>query len=94
MISKDKIDDFFEQDINIGNYNNGIKRYNTSQLIDLNKKIINKYLYLLNNFYEKEEIRDIFPSIRILEEQPVISFDRRYKRFRQKRNFRKYKFIL
>ena len=78
MISKDKIDDFFEQDINIGNYNNGIKRYNTSQLIDLNKKIINKYLFLLNNFYEKEEIRDIFPSIRILEEQPVISFDRRY----------------
>ena len=51
---------------------------NTSNLIDLNKKILNKYIFLLNNNYEKEELMDIFPSIRIQEEKPVIFFDKRY----------------
>ena len=51
---------------------------NTSKLIDLNKKILNKYIFLLNNNYEKEELMDIFPSIRIQEEKPVIFFDKRY----------------
>lgn len=32
----------------------------------------------MNNYYEKEEIMDLFPSIRIQEEQPIIFFDRRY----------------
>ena len=50
----------------------------SSKLINLDKKIINKYIFLLNNNYEKEELIDIFPSIRIQEEQLIISFDKRY----------------
>jgi len=53
-------------------------RSSTSNLINLNKKILNKYIFLLNNNYEREELMDIFPSIRIQEEQPIISFDKRY----------------
>ena len=74
-LSLDKLKKYFEE------YNNNceaIEGYVKPQLIDLNKKILNKYLFLLNNFYEKEEIMDLFPSIRIQEEQPIINFDRRY----------------
>ena len=42
------------------------------QLISLNKKIINKYIYLLNNYYEKEELMDLFPSMRIQEDEHII----------------------
>ena len=31
---------------------------NNSQLIIFYKKIINKYIYLLNNFYDNDELRD------------------------------------
>ena len=51
---------------------------NTSKLINLNKKTLNKYIFLLNNYYEKAELMDIFPSIRIQIDQPIISFDKRY----------------
>ena len=61
---------YFEDDKN--------KYNNTSKLINLNKKTLNKYIFLLHNYYEKEELMDIFPSIRIQENQPIISFDKRY----------------
>ena len=53
-------------------------RNNKSKLINLDKKILNKYIFLLNNNYEKKELMDFFPSIRIQEEQPIIAFDKRY----------------
>ena len=74
-LSMDTLKEYFEE------YNSNslaLKGKIKPQLIDLNKKIINKYLFFLNNFYEKEEIMDLFPSIRIQEEQPIINFDRRY----------------
>ena len=63
----DTLKKYFEGDIN-----------KTSKLIDLNKKTLNKYIFLLNNNYEKEELMDIFPSIRIQDEESIISFDKRY----------------
>ena len=36
------------------------------QLIILNKKILTKYIYLLNNIYEDEELAYLFPSIKKL----------------------------
>ena len=46
------------------------------QLINLNKKIINRYMYLLNNYYEKKDIDKIFPQNQIRDEQMKI-IDRR-----------------
>jgi hypothetical protein len=48
-----------------------LKILNSRQLISLNKKILNKYIYLLNN-YEKEELMDLFPSMRIQEDENII----------------------
>ena len=70
----DRLKKYFEEYCNTDK----TKENNKPQLINLNKKIINKYLFLLNNFYEREEIIDLFPSIRIQDEQPIIYFDRRY----------------
>ena len=50
---------------------------NNNQLITFNKNIINKYIYLLNNFYTKEELKDLFPSIRIKEGDIIPLIDRR-----------------
>ena len=72
--SKELIE-FFDQNNNI---KSDKRTKNKIQLINLNKKIINKYLYLLNNFYKRDEIMDLFPSLRIQEEQPIINFDRRH----------------
>ena len=47
------------------------------QLIKLNKNILNKYIYLLNNFYSKEELMDLFPSIRLQKGELIPKFDRR-----------------
>ena len=74
-LSMDTLKEYFEE-YNINNL--ALRGAIKPQLIDLNKKIINKYIFFLNNFYEKEEIMDLFPSIRIQEEQPIINFDRRY----------------
>jgi hypothetical protein len=48
-----------------------IKKAESRQLKVLNKRIINKYIYLLNNFYQKEELKDLFPSMRIQEKMEI-----------------------
>jgi len=48
------------------------------QLINLNKKIVNRYLYLLQNFYEIQDIENIFPHIKKKENNNSIkNIDRR-----------------
>ena len=42
------------------------------QLMTLNKEIINKYIYLLNNLYDTDQLKDLFPSIYIQIENPII----------------------
>ena len=44
------------------------------QLMTLNKKIINKYIYLLNNFYDNDELNKLFPSIQLMKDN-IISSD-------------------
>ena len=46
-----------------------------SQLITLDKKILTKYIYLLNNLYEKEELDYLFPSIKIQETSSIVSIN-------------------
>ena len=46
------------------------------QLFVLNKKIINKYIYLLNNIYDKESLIELFPSIQIQDEYTIENIDR------------------
>ena len=53
------------------------KIINGNQLMVLNKKIINKYIFLLNNLYDKELLKELFPSIKIQEEELISSIDRR-----------------
>ena len=57
-----------------GNQNKSKKP--TRQLFTLNKRIINKYIYLLNNIYEDDELFEIFPSIKIQEDSPITNIDR------------------
>ena len=47
-----------------------------NKLIILNKKIINRYIYLLQNFYEKNEIENLFPHTSI-EDLTIKIIDRR-----------------
>ena len=47
------------------------------QLFFLNRKILNKFIYLLNNKYENEEIMDLFPSIRLQSSDFISLFDKR-----------------
>ena len=54
-----------------------LKLLNSRQLVVLNRKIINKYIYLLNNIYEKEDLMDLFPSIRIQEDEGITLINRR-----------------
>ena len=42
------------------------------QLMTLNKEIINKYIYLLNNLYDNDQLKELFPSIYIKIENPII----------------------
>ena len=60
------------------NDKNMIKTVNRpeDQLINLNKKRITRYLYLLKNYYEKKNITKIFPQTSIIEEKIKI-MDRR-----------------
>ena len=48
-----------------------------NKLIILNKKIINRYIYILQNFYEKNEIEKFFPHISIKEDLVIKIIDRR-----------------
>jgi len=50
---------------------------NKAQLVVLNKKIINKYIYLLKIHYNNNELKEIFPYLRIKEENPIAFIDRR-----------------
>ena len=59
-------------------YINKAKTENNKQLITLNRKILNKYIYLLNTHYDKTELVKLFPSIKIQQNEYITSFDRRY----------------
>ena len=48
-----------------------------NKLINLNKKIINRYMYLLQNFYEKQELEILFPHTKIKEDKLIKIIDRR-----------------
>ena len=48
------------------------------QLFIFNKKIINKYIYLLNNLYSEEELMDLFPSTRVQKDEIITAIDKRY----------------
>ena len=48
------------------------------ELINLNKKIINRYIYLLQNMYENNELENFFPYIKKKEITSIKIFDRRY----------------
>ena len=47
------------------------------KLIKLNKKIINRYIYLVQNFVDNDEIENIYPLIKKRENMEIKSFDRR-----------------
>ena len=59
-------------------YNSDLKTVNNNQLISFNRKILNKYIYLLNTHYNIQELMELFPSIRIQQNEYITSFDRRY----------------
>ena len=46
-------------------------------MIKLNKKILNRYIYLLQNFYENSEIENIFYELKKKENIDIFLFDRR-----------------
>ena len=52
-----------------------INKMQQNQLITLDKKILTKYIYLLNNLYEKEDLDYFFPSIKIQETASIISIN-------------------
>ena len=52
--------------------NEKIEKMKKQQLISLDKKILSRYIYLLNNIYEKEELGYLFPSIAIKETSSII----------------------
>ena len=47
------------------------KKKEKLQLITLNKAIVNKYIYLLNNLYDNEKLSVLFISINIQKENPI-----------------------
>ena len=48
-----------------------------NQLINFNKKIINRYMYLLQNSYENKDIEEIFPHFKTKEDRVIKIIDRR-----------------
>jgi hypothetical protein len=46
------------------------------QLMTLNKAIIKKYIYLLNNLYDNEKLAEIFLSINIQKENPITTINK------------------
>lgn len=67
----------FNQNNNDSNSNIIILNKPKTILINLNKKIINRYIYILQNFYEKHEILDFFPHLKIKEDRFIKQIDRR-----------------
>ena len=64
-------------------YSEKLKKYfkrfkRTKKLISFNKNIINRYIYLLNNLFDEEEIFDIFPYLRIQLNNTITSVNRKY----------------
>ena len=58
-------------------YNKERTKSKKTQLVVLNKKIINKYIYLLKSHYKNNELNEIFPYLRFKGENPIESIDRR-----------------
>jgi len=52
-----------------------LNKMEKNQLIELDKKILTKYIYLLNNIYEKDDLDYFFPSIKIQETASIISIN-------------------
>ena len=52
-----------------------LNKMGQNQLITLDKKILTKYIYLLNNIYEKDDLDYFFPSIKIQETASIISIN-------------------
>ena len=50
---------------------------NQKQLTTLNKKVINKYIYILKTHYNDELLDELFPYLRLKEENPIGFMDRR-----------------
>ena len=73
----------------IQEYSNNLKKYfihfypketkntNQKQLFDLNKKIINKFIYVLKIQYNNNKLNEIFPYLKLKEENPIVLMDRR-----------------
>ena len=71
-----------EYDNDIFDKNESIQKKNVinkprNKLIILNKKIIKRYMYLLQNFYEKKEIENLFPHTNVKEDFAIKVIDRR-----------------
>ena len=54
------------------------KNDKNSRLISFSKTIINRYIYLLNNTFNEEEILDLFPYLRIQLNSKLASINRKY----------------
>ena len=64
-------------------YSEKLKKYfkrfkRAKKLISFNKNVINRYIYLLNNLFDEEEIFDIFPYLRIQLNNTITSVNRKY----------------
>ena len=68
-------------------YNEKLKKYfkhfylnknkSQNQLFILNRKILNKFIYLLNNDYEDQQLDDLFPSTKLRTSDFIASIDQR-----------------
>ena len=67
----------FDKNDNNSNNNLIILAKPNESMINLNKKIINRYIYILQNFYEKHEIAQLFPHLKIKEDRIIRQIDRR-----------------
>ena len=70
-------DSVFEKNAKEETGENGVAKGKRYQLIIMNKKIINRYIYLLQNFYEIQEIENLFPQIKRKGYKTIKILDRR-----------------
>ena len=72
MIAIYLIKNDFNNNNNAQNYNNNYKIIKPEkQFINLNKKIINRYMHLFQNFYERPEIKNLFPHTKIIDDKII-----------------------